>query len=225
MQDGAEFAAFGLGDRSFQSRRLSLGDILLSNSADQIERLQGASTERDRVSAEAVLSEVGEHKRRHAVEPFNLLYSFAKVLFPVELDIERVVGFKQVVQDSLESFCGDRGVGQDGQDLSQLGDCGDANFIPVEVRLLQSRKRLVGLIVSCRFQGASIKKVLQQNSVARRRHRLVVLLEDAVCLGENRCAVVMAHAMLALWCGMDGSGLVQAVGLDPGGVQVASGFA
>ena len=157
MEQGAEVAPLRFGNRSFEPRRFPLGQVFVANRADNEQRLHGAVVEWNRMSAQAVLREVGEHEGGHAVELLDLFGRLAEILFLVEFEVKRVVSFEHMVQNSFESLRGDRRIGKDGQDLSQFGDRGDAIFIPVKVRLLQTSKRLIGLLVLRRLQHAGIE--------------------------------------------------------------------
>ena len=117
----------------------------------------------------------GDLKRKEAVTG-----RLADILFSQPFHVERIAALEDRLKYSLQSCRGDIRMRQPMHDLPQLGNGGDAHFIPVEERLLDTSKRLIGVFVVSILQTASVNQMFQNGTVSGRDKGRVVFFEDFV---------------------------------------------
>ncbi len=130
------------------------------------------------MAAERHLGDVSDDERRGAFVLVELLDRLADVLLLHRLDFKLINRFIDAVQRLFESHSGIRRVYQRLHHVGQLANCAHADFVPVEIVLLQRRKHLLGCLIGRILKQARKKQMVEQRAVLRRRHGLVVLSQD-----------------------------------------------
>ncbi len=189
MHQGCELNAFALWHGSFKSWNATIGRFRLASDTGDQHHDHGGVIDWDRVTTESMLNDVAEHEGSHRRHTFELRHGFAEVFFFQVIQIKAVELFKDRLKNGLQTLSGFVRIWKTRQNGGQLSHRGDADFVPIEIVLLQLRQAFVGQISGAIFEQAGIQRVFEERTRRGGGGHVVVFFQSCLQLCNQFRAV------------------------------------